>query len=628
LLNSHLFAEHSFDLEKLIVSFFLSTTRHMSISLFGIAFPLSALAQPAPTVTGIQGCLMTDNSTIRGDAGGVPGLEQNVTAGLIAQCNVSLQSGQAPEPGSSSNMTYGEYATVGSINAAFNSIQTQINAGAGGITSVVTDGVTIIGDGVGSPLRLADGIVNQINSNTVLINNLDNRVTGLEQGSVLYNRDSAGVKTGGVTFNDGLGGPVRLSNVAAGTLDADAINLLQLKSVVDGLGGGAVVNSDGSITGPSYKLGASTYSNVGEALTGIYDSGTRYSQANSTAAGSVASGARSMALGGDAIASHANSIALGEGSKTDRANSIAVGSLGNERQIAFVAAGTLDTDAVNVLQIRSVTDGLGGGAKINPDGTVTGPTYYIGGNTYTNVGDAITNIYVAGTKYFHANTAGEDSISAAPSSVAIGGGALAAHTNSVALGEGSLTDRVNSVSVGSVGNVRQITHVAAGTMDSDAANYGQIKNQVSYDMDSRGARSNSITLQGGVPGAPVKIANLAYGTAPADAANMQNLWDAAGDTRAYTDSKFYQLTGEVRANRREARSGTALSLATASLRFDDRAGKISFAGGGGTFVDTAGLAMGVGYTNQAQNARFNAAFSASPSTGNVGFSLGASVTLN
>ncbi|WP_322107392.1 YadA family autotransporter adhesin, partial [Paraburkholderia sp. J41] len=46
------------------------------------------------------------------------------------------------------------------------------------------------------------------------------------------------------------------------------------------------------------------------------------------------------------------SVALGQGSVADRANTVSVGSAGNERQITNVAAGTANTDAVNVGQLN------------------------------------------------------------------------------------------------------------------------------------------------------------------------------------------------------------------------------------------------------------------------------------
>ena len=61
----------------------------------------------------------------------------------------------------------------------------------------------------------------------------------------------------------------------------------------------------------------------------------------------------SNTLGEGAQVTAANSVALGADSVADRANTVSVGSAGNERQVVNVAAGTADTDAVNVSQMRS-----------------------------------------------------------------------------------------------------------------------------------------------------------------------------------------------------------------------------------------------------------------------------------
>ncbi|MGH3802871.1 MAG: YadA family autotransporter adhesin, partial [Pseudonocardiaceae bacterium] len=68
--------------------------------------------------------------------------------------------------------------------------------------------------------------------------------------------------------------------------------------------------------------------------------------------GAVASGDASTAIGTDSVASGANSVALGNGSVAERDNSVSVGATGQERQVTHVAAGTEDTDAVNVAQLK------------------------------------------------------------------------------------------------------------------------------------------------------------------------------------------------------------------------------------------------------------------------------------
>ncbi|TDA48855.1 YadA family autotransporter adhesin, partial [Burkholderia pyrrocinia] len=87
---------------------------------------------------------------------------------------------------------------------------------------------------------------------------------------------------------------------------------------------------------------------------------------------------------------------------------------------------------------------------------------------------------------------------------AIGQGSHASGNNAVALGAGSVADRDNAVSVGSAGNERQITNVAAGTAPTDAVNVQQMQNSV------RSARQDAM---GGVAAA-MAVAGLPQSTQP------------------------------------------------------------------------------------------------------------------
>jgi autotransporter adhesin len=84
--------------------------------------------------------------------------------------------------------------------------------------------------------------------------------------------------------------------------------------------------------------------------------------ATSTSVGqnATASGNNAVAVGQNASASANNSVALGAGSVADEANTVSVGSSGHERRVTNVAAGTADTDAVNLGQLNSgLADTLG-----------------------------------------------------------------------------------------------------------------------------------------------------------------------------------------------------------------------------------------------------------------------------
>ena len=145
------------------------------------------------------------------------------------------------------------------------------------------------------------------NNNQVLTDDtfvLGNNVTKTVAGSVVLGTDSAATTgagvtgyalstatnadkttinkttstTGAVAVGDAASGIYRqITGVAAGTQDADAVNVAQLKAVgnqvvttqnslVNSLGGNATVNANGTITGPTYNVAKSTQTNVGDAL--------------------------------------------------------------------------------------------------------------------------------------------------------------------------------------------------------------------------------------------------------------------------------------------------------------------------------------------------------------------------
>ncbi len=61
----------------------------------------------------------------------------------------------------------------------------------------------------------------------------------------------------------------------------------------------------------------------------------------------------------------------------------------------------------------------------------------------------------------------------------------------------------------------------------------------------------------------------------------RRLLQTLDQANAYTDKKFGKLNEDIVATRIEARQAAAIGLAAASLRYDDRPGKISAAIGGG-----------------------------------------------
>ena len=171
----------------------------------------------------------------------------------------------------------------------------------------------------------------------------------------------------------------------------------------------------GGFTAPSYTTSnadgtAVTANNVGDAINNLYTGGSKYAKVNSTQAVASASGSEAIAVGGAAVASGQSAVAIGSQATASAENGVAIGnhasvtqnggialgansvantaagitgyipttateqqaraiqattstesavSVGDAtkgiyRQITGVAAGTADTDAVNVAQLKGV----------------------------------------------------------------------------------------------------------------------------------------------------------------------------------------------------------------------------------------------------------------------------------
>lgn len=111
-------------------------------------------------------------------------------------------------------------------------------------------------------------------------------------------------------------------------------------------------------------------------------------------AGAHALGA--VAFGAGAQANAMGSVALGTGSIADEADTVSVGADGFERRIVNVADGRIahhSTDAVTGGQLfaahQAFTSALGGGAGFDAAGLFTPPSYVILGSTYGDVGGAL-----------------------------------------------------------------------------------------------------------------------------------------------------------------------------------------------------------------------------------------------
>ena len=105
-----------------------------------------------------------------------------------------------------------------------------------------------------------------------------------------------------------------------------------------------------------------------------------------------------VAIGNGAGVSAEGGVALGVGSVADRANAVSVGSKGAERQIINVAAGEADTDAVNVSQLKKVSDTANAGWNLSTNGVAAEATNVKPGDYVDFSGDKNISVSHDGNK--------------------------------------------------------------------------------------------------------------------------------------------------------------------------------------------------------------------------------------
>ncbi|WP_292403096.1 YadA-like family protein [Mesorhizobium sp.] len=230
-------------------------------------------------------------------------------------------------------------------------------------------------------------------------------------------------------------------------------------------------------------------------------------------------------------------------------------------------------------------------------------------------------------------------------SVAIGQGVTTTRANQVSIGQGTNTYTLAGINSQASQNAQSgtkylVTSDAAGNLATASVNIDEIEGLA----DEVAANTTQInTLNTTVGAHTTQIADHETRiTGNTNTLNLHTTQISSLDSRTTVnetnialldgrvgalEGSFQDLGEQISENRSEARAGTALALATAGLRYDDRPDKLSLAGGFGHFKGQSGLALGLGYSTS-EDFRLNAAISASTNRGDVGVSIGASWTLN
>ena len=539
-----------------------------------------------------------DLSTTSTDA--VNGSQLNATNILVTQNSqmINQLAGNTSETYIEENGAGINYVRTNDSGLAFNDASASgIGATAVGYNAVASHASSVaIGQDSISEVDTGIALGSSSVSSRVIVKGTRNTSVS-EEGVVIGYDTTDGELLGALSIGDD-GKYRQIINVADGSEAHDAVTVRQLQNAIGAVAttptkyyhANSTAEDSLAVGEDSLAMGAKTIVN-GNAGIGI--------GLNTLVLADAING---IAIGSNARANHADSIAMGNGSQTTRGaqtnytaynmdapqNSVgefSVGSEDGQRQITNVAAGSADTDAVNVGQLK-VTDAQ---VSQNTQSITNLNTQVTNLDTrVTNIENGIGDIVTTGST--DANAQGKDS-------VAIGSGSIAAADNSVALGTGSVADEENTISVGSSTNQRRITNVAAGVNATDAVNVSQLKSSeaggVRYDTKADGSIDYSnITLGGGNSGT-TRISNVSAGVNNNDAVNYAQLKQSVQETKQYTDQRMVEMDNKLSKTESKLSGGIASAMAMTGLPQAYTPGASMASIGGGTYNGESAVALGV-----------------------------------
>ncbi|WP_262623038.1 YadA-like family protein [Agrobacterium pusense] len=427
----------------------------------------------APAVSGKNGCIIKYGGAVAGSSGG------DNSQMMYQQCNPNAWNGYYD----SSAMEFGNFVTANEVNNAFNQIQNeyqnyvnqQISASNNGAKDAEQDG----------RLNGHDQAITNINNNITNIN-----ITNVNQQNQL-NDHSTRIEAGEQkdVEQDGRLDSIEQKNIEQdGRLDGVEQKNAEQDGRLDGVEQ-KNVQQDGRLDGHDRDIA------------GIKDTGVFYNT--------------------DANGNKSGGVTLNDGT-------------GNPVQIGNVAAGKAATDAVNVAQLDSTVAALGGGAKINADGTVQAPVYEVAGLAYNNVGDALKATNEAAVQY-----------------VTDGNGK---RTNDVVLtGDGSGPVRMHNVADGKAdtdaANVRQVKQAAQESKNYTDQRFSELQTQSSDQFSSLSSQieRNLQETRGGIATA-MGMAALRFDNNPGKLSFASGLGSFKGATSVVAGMGYTSEDGVVRVN--------------------------------------------------------------------------------
>ncbi|MGO4700067.1 YadA-like family protein [Dyella sp. 2RAB6] len=423
----------------------------------------------------------------------------------------------------------------------------------------VCDGNTATTITAGSTAKVGKCNDNGQNSTTFLLaSNGDGVAVHGHSNGTLTLRGNNGVSIRGNTSLNGH----RITSLAAGSADADAVNVGQLRPLqnslqrVDGALGtldrglsaanGNISNlSSGLDTAKNHITDINTHLDTAKGKIATLSTGvdTAHSSITQLHTGLGTANANLTRLIGNLDNGSAGLVRqAGKGDAIDFARHLDSGRVNfaggingkaADRVLAGVAAGAADNDAVNMKQLKHIAGALGGGAVVNAAGDIVQPTYNIQGQNRTGVDGALSALD-GGLDTANAQIARLDS------SLGNGSAGLLRQNGKgedVTLAKELDGNKLNiagtfdepTMGGGTAKQIkdRGLTGLAAGKADNDAVNLGQLKETGLFD-NAGGARhavtydsaSKSMVTFGGVGG--TVLANVAPGQVAADSRQAIN----------------------------------------------------------------------------------------------------------
>jgi autotransporter adhesin len=297
-----------------------------------------------------------------------------------------------------------------------------------------------------------------------------------------------------------------------------------------------------------------------------------------------ASAKGSMALGAFSMAYAADSVAIGYGSMAGRANTVSVGKTGAERQITHVAAGTMDTDAVNMAQLRAA------GLFDQQGNTLDAVTYDAGSQR-----GLLTFAGQAGTRLSNVM----EGVIAPGSRDAVNGGQLWVVQDQI----DKIGDRVT--------NLERPQPITSGPLPIEEGKQGTPGNTT--DNSEKPTSDNGGATTDGVDGidypnpasegSPGNHAPPVSASTPAtDAARWDQMRDAVSDVKTWANDKFDGMSRQIKDNQRQANRGIAASAALID-NMPYLPGKTTLNTGFATYRGQT--AFGLGVSRWSENGRVN-----------------------